>query len=271
MRISSAIKSPTLYYYGGKWLLAPWIISHFPPHDNYLEPCMGACSVLLRKPRSRLETINDIDGDIVNFFQVLRERPKALLRYIQLTPWSRTEFERVKQPADDPLESARRLYARLAMGRASSVNTGWKFGYNYQGSAAFRLARVKDLLLVARRLQYVQIEHRDALEIIPDFDRPNTLIYFDPPYVQETRASTEQYTHEVSEGFHVEAARLLRQCAGYVVVSGYNCPLYEELYRGWHREDIPARTTSHSVRIESLWLSPRTVQALGKPRQGRLI
>jgi len=278
VRISTEVKHPALHYYGGKWLLAPWIIKHFPKHDNYLEPCMGACSVLLRKPRSRLETINDLDWEVVNFFKVLRERPRALIRYIQLTPWSRAEFELVKRGVDenarstlDSLELARRLYVRLTMGRASSKSTGWKFTKNYVGSAVNRFVHARRLLAVARRLQGVQIENRDAIEVIKDFDRENTLIYFDPPYAAEARSNPNQYTCEVTNEWHVEAAKVLRQCKSYVVVSGYNCPLYEDLYGDWTRYDTESKTTGLTKRTESIWLSPRTAAAIGAPKQGRLI
>lgn len=278
MRISTEVKHPALYYYGGKWLLAPWIIKHFPKHDNYLEPCMGACSVLLRKPRSRLETINDLDWEVVNFFKVLRERPRALIRYIQLTPWSRAEFELIKSRVSeesrstmDSLELARRLYARLVMGRAASHSTGWQFVKNYHGCRTGRLAKARHLFAVAKRLQGVQIENRDAIEVIKDFDRQNTLIYFDPPYIAETRSSPEQYAYEVTDEWHAEAAAVLRQCKGYVVVSGYNCQLYQQLYGDWPRYDTEAWTSGNSKRTESIWLSPRTAEAIGKPKQPRLI
>ena len=107
------IDAPTrtaLRYYGGKWNLAPWIIKHFPPHINYIEPCGGAASVLLRKPRSTIETYNDLDGNVVNFFRVLRDNPDELIRKIQLTPYAREEYNLSRVPCDDPIERARRFY-----------------------------------------------------------------------------------------------------------------------------------------------------------------
>lgn len=98
MIATNEIKRPALRYYGGKWKLAPWIISHFPAHKNYVEPCGGAASVLLQKPRSPLETYNDLDGNVVNFFRVLRDRPDELIRKIRLTPWARAEYELSLQP-----------------------------------------------------------------------------------------------------------------------------------------------------------------------------
>src|SRR5919204_6638148 len=76
---------PALRWFGGKWRLAGWIISHFPPHAAYCEPYGGAASVLLRKPPARLETWNDLHGRLVNFFQVLREQPDELVAALQLT------------------------------------------------------------------------------------------------------------------------------------------------------------------------------------------
>lgn len=117
---------------------------------------------------------------------------------------------------------------------------------------------------IAKRFIGVQVENRDYRYIIERYDRHDTLIYFDPPYVSGERSAPNVYHHEFADANHIEAADLLRQCAGYVVVSGYACPLYAELYEshGWHRVDKEAQTNSGGKRIESLWLSPRTWAAL---------
>jgi len=104
------ITRPALKYYGGKWILADWIISFFPDHINYVEPCGGAASVLLRKSLSPLETYNDINGRVVNFFKVLRDQPEALVAKIKLTPWSRTEQRLARELSEDPIEDARRFF-----------------------------------------------------------------------------------------------------------------------------------------------------------------
>lgn len=258
---------PALRYYGGKWNLAPWIISHFPPHKNYVEPCGGAASVLLQKPRSLLETYNDLDGNVVNFFRVLRDKPDELIRKIELTPWARTEFELSKKPSKDPIEAARRFYMCAQMGISASqrASSGMRMVYEVAGGIpAVVNSTAKHLYDIAKRLLGVQIENRDALKLITLTDSFDTFFYFDPPYLGETRASKAEYTIEASDiDFHIAAGKLLNTVMGYVIISGYTSSLYTELYefQGWHRIDKEAQTNGEK-RIESLWLSPRTYKAL---------
>lgn len=268
--VADAPKRPALRYYGGKWKLAPWIISHFPPHKNYVEPCGGAASVLLQKPRSPLETYNDLDGNVVNFFRVLRDQPDELIRKIRLTPWARAEYELSLEPCEDEVERARRYWVSLWMsmqgGAPEKTSKTWRrqSHIDLRGNYDMPVFQLQTLERVARRFEQVQIDNRSAFDVIERYDNLDTLIYFDPPYVTDTRAQGDRYRLETDNDFHVEAAELLRNAAGYVVVSGYACPLYTELYEahGWHRVDKEAQTNSGGKRIESLWLSPRTYSAL---------
>lgn len=263
---------PALRYYGGKWKLASWVISHFPPHLNYVEPCGGAASVLLQKPRSPLETYNDLDGNVVNFFRVLRDRPDELIRKIRLTPWARAEYELSLEPCEDEVERARRFFVSSKQsinGATDGKSANWQYWTDFEASHRSSASHVnndpsQDLTSMASRLLGVQIEQRDYSGILKAYANDDALIYFDPPYVTETRAQAERYALEWSNTQHIESASLLRQCAGYVVVSGYACPLYSELYEahGWVRRDKEAQTNSGGSRIESIWLSPRTWQAL---------
>lgn len=77
--VNPAANRPPVRYVGGKWAMADWLIGFFPPHTHYVEPFCGGASVLFRKYPSEIETINDIDSDVVNFFRVLREQPAALI------------------------------------------------------------------------------------------------------------------------------------------------------------------------------------------------
>lgn len=278
MIADTAIRRPALRYYGGKWNLAPWIISHFPPHKNYVEPCGGAASVLLQKPRSPLETYNDLDGNVVNFFRVLRDRPDELIRKIRLTPWARQEFETARAADPDPLETARRFFVSAWMSISCMPHdqtTGWRTStfwgqcYNLPAHNYFDLVESNHLFQLSQRFYGVQIEQRPFEYIVIRYDSDETLTYFDPPYIFSERASGNVYAFEWTDIHHIEAASLLRDCVGYVVVSGYACPLYTELYEvhGWHRFDKEAQTNSGGKRIESLWLSPRTIEALNKPTQ----
>jgi DNA adenine methylase len=274
-----APKRPALRYYGGKWRLAPWIISHFPPHKNYVEPCGGAASVLLQKPRSPLETYNDLDGNVVNFFRVLRDRPDELIRKIKLTPWARDEYNLSLTLTDDETERARRFFCAAYMSFNGATfydgNTyGWRHTTDVRGREPASYDLVNNALdSVAQRLIGVQIENRDYADVVRRLDNDAALIYFDPPYVFETRNKTFWYGHDwANDETHAAAADLLRTCAGYVVVSGYVCPLYADLYErhGWQRVDTVAQTNSGGNRVESLWLSPRTVDALAMPAQASI-
>ena len=278
-----APKRPVLRYYGGKWKLAPWIISHFPEHKNYVEPCGGAASVLLQKPRSPLETYNDIDGNVVNFFRVLRDKPDELIRKIRLTPWARAEYELSLTVNGDDVERARRFFVKQWMclngGTSDSANrlNAWTFQKDADGRFVMpsqeKLSVQDGLSFVATRFDGVQIDNRSAVDVIRRFDGPDTLFYFDPPYVTDERSAKDHYAYEWTNAMHTEAAELLRTCAGYVVVSGYACPLYTDLYErhGWERVDTISQTNSGGKRVESLWLSPRTVEALAKPSQASLL
>lgn len=263
---------PPLRYHGGKWRIADWIIRHFPPHQVYLEPFGGGAGVLLNKPRAELETYNDLDGAVVNFFRVLREQPEALVRALQLTPWSRAEFELSLEPTDDPLEAARRFFIaswQSIGGPTARRRSGWRYQVKRGNwhNAADLWCELDHLYHVAERLRGVQIECRDAFELIPRYDALGTLIYCDPPYPHSTRSQWKgkAYAHELSDDEHCRLAELLHACSAYVIISSYSSKLYAELYEahGWQRVETKVRTNSrHMVRTERLWLSPRTLKAL---------
>lgn len=259
---------PLLRYFGGKHRDAPKIISRFPSHELYCEPFGGGASVLLQKSRSNIEVYNDLSGDVVNFFKVLRDRPDDLIRVIELTPYSRLEWENSFEPSDNELESARRLYVRSWQthgGGVSSVkNGGWRFQWqkrsqreNASTSVVDNFNRTKHLYLIAERLKQVQIENDTADNVIKRYGRnPQALIYCDPPYVHSTRTGGG-YDYEMTDEQHKELATLLNSVEAMVVVSGYDCELYQELYRGW--EKLQWRSLINGAKgsaTETLWISP---------------
>ena len=260
----SAVIPPAIRYLGSKFLCAEWIISHFPPHRAYCEPCGGGAAVLLNKPRAELETYNDIDGGIVNFFRVVRDHAPELTRRLSLSPWGREEFDAALEPSDDPIERARRLYVRLNMSINGTIRrtTGCRMCKNPDDRKKHTAALDDKLLRVAERLMGVQIEHRDALKVIQSYDTPDTLFYVDPPYLMETRKSGSGYAFETDRDWHAQMFAALSAIAGMAIVSGYPSALYRETYEaaGWRREDRQA-LTQRGMAIESLWISPR-IQAL---------
>jgi DNA adenine methylase len=260
---------PVLRYHGGKWRLAPWIISHFPAHEVYVEPYGGAASVLLRKPRSYAEVYNDLDGRVVNLFRVLRDPALAadLARQVALTPFSRVEFEAAYEGSVDPVEDARRLVLRAYAGFGSAActkksRTGFRFNTaRSYTTPAHDLASWPDLVeAFTDRLRGVVIEHRPAIECLRDHDRPDTLFYIDPPYVPETRRSHgDGYRHEMSMEEHLELLAKLRSLSGMIVISGYQSAAYTEALQGWLRVDrstYAQSNTGASPRTECLWINP---------------
>lgn len=263
-----AVTRPLVRWHGGKFRLAPWILSFFPPHRTYVEPFGGGGSVLLRKARSYAEVYNDLDGEIVNLFRVARDHGPELCRLVELTPFAREEFALAGEFSEDPLERARQLLVRAWFGmgssaatkqsRAGKVQTGFRPATTKRGNQpSMDWARFPEpLKVVTKRLQGVTIEQRSAFELIPRMDGPEALFYVDPPYLPETRGDARaDYRHELTTADHVRLAEVLRSLQGKVVLSGYASQAYEELYRGWHRAEVPALADGGRPRTEVLWMN----------------
>lgn len=251
---------PILRYHGGKWEMAPWIISLFPSHRVYVEPFGGGGSVLLRKPRSYAEIYNDLDGEVVNLFQVARDRGHELCRALELTPFARTEFTQAYDPVADPVERARRMVIRAFMGHGSNghqVKTGFRADAQSSGTTPARDWRnfPTAFVKVVERLRGVVIENRSALSLIERFGKKDALIYADPPYVHSTRTDRRgDYAYEMSDADHRELAAALNATPAAVVLSGYHSPLYDELYAGWERAEKATQADGGAARVEVLWM-----------------
>ena len=271
---------PALRYHGGKWLLAPWVISHFPKHRLYVEPYGGAASVLLRKPRSYAEIWSDLSDDLVTLFAVLRDDAAAprLVDALRLTPFARSEFRSAYGSSDDPVERARRLIVRSFQGFGSDgCNPGCPIGFRKNAhrngsTAAQDWANYPDALArIIERFRSVMIESRDGVQVMIDNDGPDTLHYCDPPYVPATRGLSGRarrgktfhtYEHELEEADHVALAEVLRGLKGYVVLSGYPSRLYEDLFHDWHSVSRDAFADGALRRTETLWINTRAWRAL---------
>lgn len=259
---------PVARWHGGKWRLAPWIISNMPPHRIYVEPYCGAASVLMRKPRSRVEVLNDSYERIVNAFRVIREHPGELEEALRHTPYSETEYRRAREISLDPLEDARRVIILGQQSRGSSGvcdygrHSGWRRGVRPKGEhSADEWGRVwLQVEAWADRLRNVFLECRDALDVIRRWDAPDALIYVDPPYVWSTRSKSSRGSaygdREMSDEEHVELAGVLHECTGMVILSGYRSELYDELFHDWTHVERAACADAGVKRQESLWLSP---------------
>lgn len=253
---------PILRWHGGKWILANWIISHFPKHRVYVEPFGGAASVLLRKSRSYAEIYNDLDGEVVNLFRVARDNGRDLKRQLELTPFARDEFVLSYKPSTDPLEQARRTVIRSFMGFGSNSHnqaTGFRANSNRSGTTpAHDWKNYPDALdALIDRLRGVCIENRDAVDVMLAHDSDQSLHYVDPPYLAETRDKGSDYRFEMTTEQHVDLCRALKGLKGTVVLSGYPSPLYDELYGDWQKVQRKAHADGARDRIEVVWLSRR--------------
>lgn len=270
---------PLLRWHGGKWLLAPWIISNFPKHRIYTEPFGGAASVLLQKPRSYGEVYNDLDGDVVNLFRVLRDRETAarLIEALELTPFARAEHVQAYEFTEEPVERARRLVVLSFMGFGSNGHnrnrkTGFRANSNRSGTTPARDwgNYAKDIEWLIERLQGVTIENRDALGLIEQHDTPETLHYLDPPYLPETRALKNpydlkyaggMYAHEMDAAEHAALLDVIVDVEGMVVLSGYESDMYNDALVGWERVYRAAFADGARDRTEVLWLNPAASNA----------
>ena len=268
---------PLLRYHGGKWRLAPWLISHFPPHRVYIEPFGGAASVLLQKPRCYAEVYNDLDGEIVNVFRVMQcpEKRALLIDKLRFTPYSRAEFNLAWEPTDDEVEQARRVIIRAQMSFGSAGATKGSTGFRRDTERRYTTVmqdwvRYPECLPpIIERMIGVQLETRPALDVIRTNDQSSdTLFYVDPPYLHDTRVmdgSTRYYRHEMTNADHAELLDRLNQVQSMVVLNGYPSELYENALQGWSRVEKQSRASAYrgtSMRTEVIWLNKACVKAL---------
>lgn len=268
---NSAVKHPVLRYHGAKFRIAGWLQSMFPPHKCYVESFGGAAGVLLQKPRSYAEVYNDLDGDVVNFFRVLRdpELSAALVQACVLTPYARDEFEIAWEPTEDPVERARRIAVRAQMGFGSAGATKGQTGFRIDTKRAWSTAQhlwalyPNAIAMAGVRLAGVLVENRPAIDVMLQHDAPDTLHLVDPPYPHGTRimqaGKAGYYRHEMTDEQHVELLDCLRSLKGMVILCSYPSELYESRLQGWTQRALTARISAGrgaGLRTEIAWLNP---------------
>ncbi len=254
-------------WYGGKFSHLDWLLPLLPDATHYCEPFGGSAAVLLNRLPASVETYNDLDGEVVNFFRVLREQPESLIRAIGLTPFSRQELEWAVTESNDSLdevERARRFFVRarqVRTGLAQTASAGrWAHCVltsraGMAGAVSRWLGSVEDLPEIAQRLLRVQIEHAPAIEVIQRYDSSETLFYCDPPYPHDSRTDINAYAYEMSDEEHKALAETLRSVKGKVALSGYESRLFNELYGDWYRTEATEKQihSSKAIRQEVLW------------------
>lgn len=254
-------------YPGSKWSLAQWIISFFPEGYEkivYLEPFLGSGAVFFNKRPGTVETINDLNGDVVNLFRVLRDRPEDLKRVLDLTPYSREEYDLSFDPCEDPLEQARRFIVRTTqvIGARLNEKSGWRNHKQMKiGGTACKWGGITDTIdIAAKRLRgsttnLVQMERMDALRLIERYDSTDVLMYLDPPYVRSSRKSGRLYTHEMDDSDQIKMLDLICRSRAKIVLSGYPSELYDTYLSGWRSFSAVSQTTSGEKATEMLWLN----------------
>lgn len=248
-------------YPGSKWSIAGWIISYFPEHHSYLEPFFGSGAVLFNKTRSNIETVNDLDGNVVNMFEWIKRDPERLAHEIYWTPYARAIYEDAfASVPQDSLEKAVNFYIRLNMGhgfRTNGKKVGWK--NDVQGREKAYAAQdwinlPEKIILTAERLRGVQIENRPAIDLIQRFNYSNVLVYADPPYVLSVRYG-KQYRYEMNDRQHADLLDVLMAHKGPVLLSGYDNDLYNDRLKTWYREETKCRSQVGTVKKEVLWMN----------------
>lgn len=250
-----------LKYPGAKWRIAEWITGFFPECRSYLEPFFGSGAVFFSKARSSIETINDLDGEVINLFECVRDDPEKLARIIFFTPYSKEAYyQAYSKDATDRFNMAARFVVRCNMGygfRTSGGRVGWKrdVAGREKAYSAKAWCNLPDIIIdVAERLRGVQIESAPAADLIKKFNSPNVLIYCDPPYLLSTRYG-KQYRCEMTENDHLQLLDVLSKHKGPALISGYQSEMYDTELRGWHKEFISITDRRSRTREEVLWMN----------------
>lgn len=250
-----------LSYPGSKWRIAKQIIELIPQHHSYIEPFFGSGAILFNRPPSAIETINDLNSDVVNLFQCIQTNGDRLARLIATTPYARQVYERAweVQSTHSYDKAAAFLIKCWQSYGYRTTKTGWK--RDVQGrEKAYTLRHWCDLpsviLQTAERLKLVQIECRSALELINTFDSPKVFMYLDPPYLFETRkASQKQYNYEMDNTDHIELLKAIKHSSAKIMISGYDSELYNSELSNWERVELKSNNNTGSITKEMLWMN----------------
>jgi DNA adenine methylase len=271
--VTGGVSAP-FRYPGAKSMLADWIIDHFPQHETFAEPYFGSGAVFFRKSRSRSEYVNDLNGDIVRFFRVLRSQSEAVCEAVSLTPYSREEYLLSMEPNEDDVEFARRFVMRHQMSIGGNGGaryaTGWRHNgvQNCHGGVIAGWKRMPERMrLAAERIMDAQIECRDATEFIGRLNGPEVLVYADPPYLNSVRSkagkSARMYAVEMMDvASHEGLLATLLEFEGLVVLSGYASELYDDTLTDWMRVTRRAVAEMGQTREEVLWINPKAAERL---------
>lgn len=256
---------PLLRYPGAKWALASWIVRYLPETPHYVEPFCGSAAVYFNLPwKPRHAVLNDLSGDIVNLFRVLRTDSAPLVTALELTPWSREEFTLAYEATEEPVERARRFLVRMQQGHKNGTEQG-KYARSNWRSLGTTLTRdnpaewralPSKLVAAVEALRRAEIDNDTAARVITRHASSDVMLYVDPPYVESTRSWMSYYPHEATDDDHTALLDLLKAHPGPVALSGYPSTLYDNLLTGWRRVETRGAAEKNAERTEVLWLNP---------------
>lgn len=258
--MKSVIKYP-----GSKWNIAPQLVELIPEHHSYVEPFFGSGAVLFNKPVSDIETVNDLDSDVVNLFRCIQKDSERLARLVMTTPFSREEYERQFEGCTSTLyasnfQRAAGFLIKCWQGhgfRTNGYKVGWKNDVvgREKAYALWNWYRLPDWIIdITERLRKVQIENRPALEVIERFNYSQVFMYLDPPYMLGTR-SGKQYMHEMTDAEHEELLQMILQSRAKIMISGYETDMYNDYLSGWEKRQFSSCAEHGKPRIETVWMN----------------
>jgi DNA adenine methylase len=265
VRAQNSKYRPAVKWHGGKNYLARRIIEFLPGHQTYVEPFAGGLSVLLNKRRTDVEIASDKNANLMAFYHVLRDRTDEFMASVTRLSYCQESFDWACQAHTngDAVESAvvflvRNRFSRGGLGKDFAWSDRKRGGQ--PGDVNGWQTIVADLPRIARRIAGVELRCQDAVEVIREFDGPNTLFYLDPPYVRGTRTARDIYRHEMSDEDHGQLLETILACRGKVVISGYSNQMYDRALAGWERRsiDMPNHSSQSKTkqrRVEVLWLN----------------
>jgi DNA adenine methylase len=251
--------------HGGKSYLKEWLISLFPKNYEqmrYVEPCGGACSVLLNKLVSREEIYNDLDHGMYNLFYYLKTQPDEFIDKVKDIDYSQDSFEAAKNGTTEGLEGAVNELVLRRMSRGG-LQTHFSWSERKRGGRpgdvnAWINFKTHHLPKIAERFKDVQVMNKHVVDLVHELDAEDVLWYIDPPYLPSTRSVKSAYNVEMSEEEHILLSQLLKEAKGKMVLSGYYSPLYAKLYKGWTMQvkeiaNHSAQSKKKERRLECVW------------------
>lgn len=254
-----------LNYPGSKWNIASKLVELVPSHHSYLEPYFGSGALLFNKQASNIETVNDLDGEVVNLFKCIQHDSERLSRFVMTTPFSREVYNRQFDPEDsyeDPFQRAAKFLIRCWQGygfRTNGHKVGWKT--DVQGRerayALWNWYRLPNWIIeIAERLRTVQIENQPALKVIERFNNPRVFMYLDPPYLLSVRSARQkQYKHEMTDTDHEVLLKTILSSQAKIMISGYESDMYNEYLREWRKEYFTSCAEQEKPRQEVVWMN----------------